>query len=159
MFLDMHGLIFHLSISPLAGSTRHLADREASTPKRAPKARPAFSARPWPSRHESSDTQRCVHQRLRTIVFAKSPYKTDQERVHTTNRILFTSQSSVSFTPKRKQQNSGADVRTSRTAPTHSTQYSGPFRSLHRRSSPEWLIFKYGKNRLKASIQWENSLV
>ena len=38
MFLDMHGLIFHLSISPLAGSTRHLADREASTTKRVPGA-------------------------------------------------------------------------------------------------------------------------
>ena len=34
MFLDMHGLIFYLSISPLAGSTRYLRKWTTSRPKR-----------------------------------------------------------------------------------------------------------------------------
>ena len=36
MFLDMHGLIFYLSISPLAGSTRYLSkisEVDTSTPQ------------------------------------------------------------------------------------------------------------------------------
>ena len=99
MFLDMHGLIFHLSISPLAGSTRHLADREASTPKRVPKARPEILGAIGSTgniqetiRGESSDTQCC--QLCIALSLSQNPRTRRIKSVFIRLRILFTSQSS-----------------------------------------------------------------